>query len=657
MRAVTIFRSASIVMKSLTAAVIAAAAMSVLNVLVELIKGNSLFKFSQMYLISSWYILVWAGIGAALGVMFYFFFLLSKRLVFSSFSQYIVFYLYSAVWMLLIGYINIFFLPSFFDLKSVMINLILIGTAFMLLIFLFRKTKLAGLKTFPSFLRLVSVASLLIILSSLGVHLVLSASGSRAAPTLRSGQDKFNVLIVVLDALRFDHLSCHGYERETTPNIDRIARDGLDFQNAFAHSSHTAESVPSMFTSTYPSTHGVRLGSRPTLIPDDLVMMPSIFKANGYKTGFFSIGAPVSSILGYQRDIDEFYEPQSNLLRYTILGHFLKLVPSGNIIAAMRNFTYHLFQTKHFLDSSSPDHVLPKVITWISRNKERPFFLYVHLKGPHLPYYAPVETRIIFDPDPTPNPILIPPDQRPTMYPFGKQQALAEDELENILLQYDSALRFHDDNLGILFDYLEQENLDSKTIMILTADHGEEFYDHYGWRHIYSLFDELIHVPLIFYCPGMIPARGRIDDLIGHVDIFPTIFSLCGLSNTFSLPYEIEGMDFSSLLLNGDRRANRDYIFSETNIRNGLAAWCLRTKEKKALKIQSGAEIRQLYFDLVDDPMEKNDIFARETSSAGRYFELLESLLARSKDKAFTPEKTSMDEKTKEQLKALGYIK
>ncbi|MCP2521145.1 sulfatase-like hydrolase/transferase, partial [SCandidatus Aminicenantes bacterium Aminicenantia_JdfR_composite] len=112
---------------------------------------------------------------------------------------------------------------------------------------------------------------------------------------------RYNVILILLDAVRFDHVGCYGYKRKTTPNIDRLAENGVIFENAFSHSSHTLESVPSLLTSTYPSTHNVKTIT--SAIPDDILTLPEIFKSYGYKTAIFSTNPYISVVYGYGKGI------------------------------------------------------------------------------------------------------------------------------------------------------------------------------------------------------------------------------------------------------------------------------------------------------------------------------------------------------------------
>lgn len=470
----------------------------------------------------------------------------------------------------------------------------------------------------------------------------------------------FNILIISLDAVRFDHLGCYGYKKKTSPNIDQIAANGVIFENAFAQSSHTIESVPSLFTSTYPTTHNVR--HMMNTIPKNLLSLPYIFKLNGYKTSVFSTMTYVSSTYGYKRGVNEFYEPQKNIIRRTILAHSL----SKSLLKIFRSrwinnifkFSYNLFPSKYSLISTDAKYVTQKVISWISENRNKPFFLYVHYEGGHYPYDPPEPYDRLFDTYYPNEPVINCPEPSGLFLPFIKGTPMPKRELENMIAQYDGKIFYHDSNLKFLFNHLKKLNLINKTIVVITADHGEEFYEHKGWAHGHSLFDELIHVPLIFYCPGYIPKGKRIPAFVEQVDVFPTICNLAGVNNKLELPYEIEGVDLSNLFSSRQYRNEREYIFSEFTSADGKnSASCLRTKIFKAIELKYENRIERILLNLISDPLEKNNIYDKESQICNELFERIGTIVKRAKIKAFKPRRMILDENIKEKLRSLGYIK
>jgi arylsulfatase A-like enzyme len=241
--------------------------------------------------------------------------------------------------------------------------------------------------------------------------------------------------------------------------------------------------------------------------------------------------------------------------------------------------------------------------------------------------------------------------------PFRKEIQLDQNKIKHLVARYDAKIYYHDIHLGILKDFLINNNLLNETIIIITADHGEEFFDHGGWNHGYSLYEELIHVPLIFHCPGLIVAGKRISEMIAHVDVLPTILSLCGISSNFKFPYKIEGLDMSGNLMLQSSNNYREHIFSELNKPGNQVSYCLRYPSNKAIISRNALEKKYLFFDLQNDPHESLNIWKQESPIQTMCFEKLESILKDAKARSFKPSHVILDEKTKEQLKSLGYIK
>jgi arylsulfatase A-like enzyme len=197
--------------------------------------------------------------------------------------------------------------------------------------------------------------------------------------------------------------------------------------------------------------------------------------------------------------------------------------------------------------------------------------------------------------------------------------------------------------------------LDEKTIIIITSDHGQEFYEHHGWMHGQSLYDELSHVPLIIFYPERQLTQKRIKGIVSHVDILPSLCSLCGFPD-FKLSYEIEGMDLSPEIRGEDQTVRREYAFSELH-KGGLPSHSLRTISHKAIVMNFGTQMLRQFFDLSSDPLEMNNIHEDGKLIEKGLFDEMEALAAAAKKRAFQSPGVVLDERTKEKLRALGYIK
>jgi len=645
---------------SIFAVCIAGTTMAILNVLVEIIRGNSAFGFADIFHISLWHIIIWVIFGSIVGAIYTVILALRKKEIVKSSSYFIYAFIFIACWLLFIGYINIYFLPLIFSIQSVMWNLILFFIGFILLIIILKTKKIAKLKSFSNILKVYIFILIIMLLVSFVYDMSFLPKAKKFNNVkINENTNYSNVIIILLDAVRYDHLGCYGYGRETSSNIDRLAANGVIFENAFAQSSHTGESVPSLFTSTYPSTHNVRMLT--SALPKNILTLPSIFKLHGYKTAIFSTNPNVSTTFGYNIGVDDFIGPRLDLIKSTILSHLLtsfslKVPVLGEVSNYIFRFTYSLFPSKNSLNSTDASLVTQKIISWLSENQDEPFFLYIHYTGGHSPYIPPKPYDRLFDPDYPNKPVANYPESLGIFLPFSEGKSMPQRELENLIAQYDGEIFYHDINLRFLFNHLTKLGLDNKTIMVLTSDHGEEFFDHNGWGHGHSLFDEVIHIPLIFYGPGLIPEGKRIQELVELVDIFPTLCSLCGISDDLKLPYKIEGIDLASIILSKPHKHNRKYIFSEVNY-GGHSAKCLRTKDFKAVLAKFGKKTERMLFSLISDPFERDDIYDKEKQIGTELFQKLELIVKRAEEKSFDSQRIIMDESLKEKLRTLGYIK
>jgi arylsulfatase A-like enzyme len=269
-----------------------------------------------------------------------------------------------------------------------------------------------------------------------------------------------NILIVVLDACRADHVGCYGYGRNTTPNIDAFARKAILYRNAYSNCSWTKPSVTSLLTGLDCREHGVQAGF--DTLAEDLPYLPAELQPRGYTTGAFIHSGFLLKDKGYARGVDRFWH----------------LFPS------LKSNT-DLITNEVVVDPD--DAVLVNQVIPFTRNTDQPWFAYVHLMGPHTPYRAYLEAEY-----------------------FGKTN----------LDLYDGKLRYADAQIGRLL-----ATVPSNTIVIITADHGEEFGEHGGAFHGNTLYDEVVHIPLLIRWPGY---TARVEQgLVGLDRISPALLSGC----------------------------------------------------------------------------------------------------------------------------------
>ena len=334
----------------------------------------------------------------------------------------------------------------------------------------------------------------------LALLLLPSAPARAAEPAARP-----NVILIVLDAARADRLSGYGYPKHTTPRLDRLAAEGAVFLNNFSQGANTQTSMPRIFSSRHYSlrifdfdegwfTWGIRQETPETVtkIRDaGQAFLPEMLSAAGYHT------AVVSD--------HHLFTRESKLARM-----FDKLA------------NFNLAWTE-----SSFQPILDSATLWIQESAAtgRPFFLYVHVLAPHASYPPTVvDPRFLAG---------YPPGKvdavRRRAASLEKTDRLSDDDLAIYSALYDGKLRRADDMVGSLLDAVETAGLKANTLIVVTADHGENLGEHGRLIHNGPFWDSVTHVPLILALPGAIPAGRRVASLTGSVDIVPTILELCGL--------------------------------------------------------------------------------------------------------------------------------
>ena len=287
----------------------------------------------------------------------------------------------------------------------------------------------------------------------------------------RVGPRPLNVLLISLDTLRADRLGCYGYGRPTSPAIDyRLAAQGALFERAYAQYPQTVGSHMTLFTGRYPCAHGLP-GPRaaPRSLSGDVHTLAELLRAAGYRTGAVTEDGFMTATLGFARGFGSFTE----FTRVSDQG-----MPTGMVAETFEDGAH-----------------------WIMRESERPWFLFLHTYQVHAPYDPPAKhlERV-----------------------FKEAGPAAPSDL------YDGEISYTDETLANLLTFLNGADLAEKTLVILISDHGEHFGEHGFWGHGNTLYDTLLHVPLILRGPGIPPGR-RVGDVVGLIDVLPTVLDILGL--------------------------------------------------------------------------------------------------------------------------------
>ncbi|TNF83199.1 MAG: DUF229 domain-containing protein [Acidobacteria bacterium] len=417
-----------------------------------------------------------------------------------------------------------------------------------------------------------------------------------------------NVLLISLDTLRADSLGCYGYERPTSPAIDGLAARSTLFRFAVSQAPWTRPSHMALFTGVFPT-------SKPR--PDPPLLAELLWRS-GYRTGAFTGGGQVHPTLGFGPGFE----------RYEVIDWLRR----------------------------------PEVVeSWWQQDDGRPRFVFLHTFEIHDPYSDDRFTSDL--------------ERGRIAAHFGrwkwerlkKQGGLTETEKTLARALYDGGIAFTDERLGNLLDRLETLGLFEDTIIILTSDHGEQFWEHGTWRHGQVLYDHQLLVPLVIYTPppvrralgdNPVLAGGRVEAQVSLVDILPTLLDILDIADVGSL---VNGRSIRPLL--EGRRLDRQEAFAEnTNI---------RAAERKALRTERYKYIHQYpregkgdhleetvqLFDLSSDPQESTDI-ADQNPELVEGFERRLQAIIRGTDVTAAPDEVpeEIDEELRDQLRALGYV-
>jgi arylsulfatase A-like enzyme len=542
----------------------------------------------------------------------------------------------------LLPWLNFSLLPRFGSLRSLLGNVTVVALATLAVPLLVR-------------FRRSMVAAVVGLGLAVNVWPVLQAD---AGPSVRRGGQPaalpFNVVLVLIDTLRADHLGAYGYARPTSPTFDALARDSVLFEGTTAQAAWTKPSVASLMTGVYVHRHGVvsnrdALGEAQPSLAEEM-------RARGYQTAAFSANPWITPEFRFDRGFDEFESGRAMGAQLTSLYKLLRRVDRAlgarGVPANLSGWAF--WGSSGNLGNAERDRLLTdSAVTWIESRGTDPYFLYVHLIGAHDPYDPPAEYARRFREPEWDGTVdrTIPPPRVQTV--FDTADPLAEPERAALIAQYDGAIAYADAQLGRLVDALRRAGTLDRTLIVVTADHGEEFYEHRNWRHGNQLYNEIVHVPLLFRLPGRLPA-GRRTDLSMLVDVLPTIVGLVE-----GTPAR-KGLDGLALFTQTDGRPPRA-IFAEHWWFEG-GTYVSRMVRQGPLKLQesrdeAGGQERSELYDLAGDPSEQRNLLENPSAVSENGVGELQGLLARFGDKVSVASAVAVDvdQSTRERLRQLGY--
>lgn len=402
-----------------------------------------------------------------------------------------------------------------------------------------------------------------------------------------------NVLLISIDTCRADYLSCYGYHKKTSPNIDAIADEGILFENTYSPVPLTLPAHSSMMTGTIPPYHGIHdnLGYQ---LDDSNLTLAEILKEEGFNTAAVISAFILDSQFGIDQGFDTYDDDFVN-----------EYNPTGT-------------------SQRRGEEVSSHAMEWLDKNQKKPFFLFLHYYDPHAPY------------DP------------PDIY---KPQNISVD-LENAEIArkfYAGEITYVDHCIGQVIDKLKALGIYDSTLIIITGDHGEAIGDHGEKTHGYFIYDESLKVPLIIKIPGSKNSK-RIKDNVGLIDLVPTVCSLLGIS----LNEPVHGVDLSGYFDDPTKRIKKRVLYCESmNPTKYNCNSLLGLVDGGWKYIQT---TRPELYNLLEDPQESKNVIEKETHRARILQDQLRQILEQQVRKVGSGGRLELDEESKKRLESLGYI-
>jgi arylsulfatase A-like enzyme len=514
-----------------------------------------------------------------------------------------------------------------------------------------RKSRLRKVLSRPWFRRTGAAAWLFLLVFFIGFPYFLGFYLESHLPDKNNRTGRPNILLIVMDTVRADSLSCYNPEIDDTPNLEKIAAEGCLYLKAISPSPWTLPSHASIFTGLYPSQHGAVWDNR--FLDEGFLTMAEFFSESGYQTVGFVENPFVGRNLGLAQGFREYYEMYAYPRRAVL----------PRLIDRARAKLFHFRETREYTKSS-----IGAFKMWLLRNQKspdsRPFFAFLNLMSAHLPNYPrPGFTSI--QPPAEELKRIEPVNQIPEKFHLP-QYRLNEEQLELMRLLYDSDVSYLDDGIGRLFAFLKKTGTLENTILVVTSDHGENFGDHRLIEHQFCLYNSLLHIPLIIVYPGTIRPGSTSSSLVSTLFLFQTLIDWTGSHGKPGIqPIE------KRTLANPDPD---QMVFAEHEnfirmIKNVLQAeappgfsfqpfdrsWtCVYDSEFKLIASSGGSN--ELYH-LSEDWGEEHDLIGRQGEKAEQMLKGLESWRKSLWRMPLEKRVRKLDRTTEEALRSLGYIR
>ena len=479
-----------------------------------------------------------------------------------------------------------------------------------------------------------------------------------------------NIILITMDTVRADHLSCYGYQSLTTPNLDRFSQEGVVFKNAYATNSWTLPSHASIFTGLYPSKHGADhtsdslhgeagqkqeyldwyelLSRNFTKLSKEHQTLAEILSAGGYRTAGIIGGIFCSSIFGLSRGFD-YYDDEIPFfnIRFFLLYQVID-----------RWFSLNDFFTQYgYLGKRIAVDLNSSAFKWLEKDHGQPFFLFINYMDAHTPYLPPppydgyfskIPKNIILRNNPPPDASFVTAQTNLTNSVISGDHQLTPEEKELTVSLYDGGILYLDHYLGLLFEKLKDLKAYDNTIIIITSDHGEAFGEHNQMEHGLTLYEEVLRVPLIIKYPSAYLQREVIEKRVSLVDLMPTILSFL----RYPIPPGIDG----EALGNSDHPVMAELMMgiAKSGYKGSRDLRAVYQGREKYIWASNGSNE---FYNLEIDPHEEENIIEKFPYRAEAMDRNLKQWLASFEYLKTEQEGVKISKQTEEKLRALGYLK
>ena len=406
-----------------------------------------------------------------------------------------------------------------------------------------------------------------------------------------------NILMLAIDTLRADHLSCYGYRYPTSPTVDQLAQEGILFEKLICPVLPTEPSFTTLYTGQHPITHGIVSHGGSATLDRKIPLLPELLLNAGYTT--CAVDNLASNKAWFARGYEFYIDPSMK--------------------RAMRLMV-------------TAEEINHRAISWLKAYGNEKFFLFLHYWDPHTPYLPPPNYRELFYHGNRSDPAnkSLEPLWRHVLGDVWKDTWFKWlggpiTDADYVRALYDQSIRYLDDQIKVLLGALNEIGVADDTLIVLLGDHGESMTEHGIMFEHHGLYEPTLHVPLILHYPQRLKGGRRIPQAIQHSDLAPTILDLAGIQK----PESMEGKSFTSVLEGESQPQLHEKVISAES--TWQVKWCLRTEHYKFILAREpdwyGTPMRELY-DLQADAGELNNLIDSERGVAAEMEAELEGWIA-----------------------------